>query len=176
MESFHNAEKAIFKQYWRKIPLIVPICFLCMELYSVNFWHYMMGKERSKVIFIVQTVSAERKREVFLYLLDCWFLLQIELHTVSLLSVWAWLYIFLTDKWENYGLILDFSLQWMHRSILRQAPVKAVDDAGLKVSQAEGCLYNGVWSSGTCPFYSSTATFSLNVAPSLTSGLHSTGV
>jgi hypothetical protein len=54
--------------------------------------------------------------------------------------------------------------------------VKAVDDAGLKVSQAEGCLYNGVWSSGTCPFYSSTATFSLNVAPSLTSGLHSTGV
>uniref|UniRef100_A0A0E0EYM8 Uncharacterized protein n=1 Tax=Oryza meridionalis TaxID=40149 RepID=A0A0E0EYM8_9ORYZ len=38
-------------------------------------------------------------------------------------------------------------LCWMHRSILRQAPVKAVDDAGLKVSQAEGCLYNGVWSS-----------------------------
>uniref|UniRef100_A0A0E0R000 Uncharacterized protein n=1 Tax=Oryza rufipogon TaxID=4529 RepID=A0A0E0R000_ORYRU len=38
--------------------------------------------------------------------------------------------------------------RWMHRSILRQAPVKAVDDAGLKVSQAEGCLYNGVWSSG----------------------------
>ncbi|KAF2913877.1 hypothetical protein DAI22_10g120300 [Oryza sativa Japonica Group] len=40
------------------------------------------------------------------------------------------------------------TLWWMHRSILRQAPVKAVDDAGLKVSQAEGCLYNGVWSSG----------------------------